>query len=62
MRMYDSAPDSIRAQFVRRDDFEAASDWAHVLLDSYYDRRTAFHMRLFLITVRIGSSSASAIW
>jgi hypothetical protein len=43
MRMYDSAPDSIRAQFVRRDDFEAVSDWAHVFLDSYYDRRTAFH-------------------
>ena len=43
MRMYESSPDSIRAQFVRRDDFEAVSDWAHVFLDSHYDRRTAFH-------------------
>jgi hypothetical protein len=42
MRMYDRSPDSIRAQFVRRDDHEAISDWAHVLLDSYHDRRTAF--------------------
>ena len=43
MRMYDSSPDQIRAQFVRRDDHEAVSDWAHVFLDSYHDRRTAFH-------------------
>lgn len=43
MRMFDSRPDSIRAQFVRRDDAEASSDWAHVLIDSYHDRRTAFH-------------------
>jgi len=43
MRMHDSSPDSIRAPFVRRDDIGAVSDWAHVYLDSYYDRRTAFH-------------------
>lgn len=43
MRMYDDAPDSIRAQFARRDDAEAVSDWAHVFIDSYHDRRTAFH-------------------
>jgi hypothetical protein len=43
MRMYDSSPGQIRAQFVRRDDHEAVSDWAHVFLDSYHDRRTAFH-------------------
>ena len=43
MRMYDRNPEEIRAQFVRRDDHQAASDWAHVYLDSYHDRRTAFH-------------------
>ena len=43
MRMYDSSPGQIRAQFVRRDDHEAVSDWAHVFLDSHHDRRTAFH-------------------
>jgi hypothetical protein len=42
MRMYDTSSDSIRAQFVMRDDYEAISDWAHVLVDSYHDRRTAF--------------------
>jgi hypothetical protein len=42
MRLYDSSPDSIRNQFVRRDDSEAVSDWASVTFDSYYDRRTAF--------------------
>jgi hypothetical protein len=43
MRMYDSQPDSIRAQLVRRDEGGAASDWASVFLDSYHDRRTGYH-------------------
>jgi hypothetical protein len=42
MRLRDSHPDSIHARFVRRDDDEAIADWAAVMLDSYYDRRTAF--------------------
>ena len=42
MRMYDTAPDQVRAQFVRRDDHEAVSDWASVMFDSYFDRRTSF--------------------
>lgn len=42
MKMFDNAADSIRAQFVRRDDTAAVSDWASVMLDSYHDRRTAF--------------------
>ena len=42
MRMYDSRPDSIRSQFLRRDDGGASSDWAAVILDSYHDRRTAY--------------------
>ncbi len=42
MRLFDSSPDSVRAQFVRRDDSEAVSDWASVMFDSYHDRRTSF--------------------
>ena len=42
MRMYDTRPDSIAAQLARRDAFGIYSDWAHVMLDSYHDRRTAF--------------------
>jgi hypothetical protein len=42
MRLYDSAPDSIAAQLARRDATGLYSDWAHVLIDSYHDRRTAF--------------------
>ncbi len=41
MRLEDSAPDSIVATLGRRD-FTGYSDWAHVIIDSYYDRRTAF--------------------
>jgi len=48
MRMYDS-PDSIAAQLTRRDATGAFTDWAHVLIDSYHDRRTAFR---FSITPR----------
>lgn len=42
MRMFDSAPDSIAAQLGRRDAADLHADWAHVLIDSYLDRRTAF--------------------
>jgi hypothetical protein len=42
MRMYDEAPDGIAAQLGRRDASGIHSDWAHVLVDSYNDRRTAF--------------------
>jgi hypothetical protein len=42
MRMWDSAPDSIATQLARRDATGLHSDWAHVLIDSYHDRRTAF--------------------
>jgi hypothetical protein len=41
MRLDDSAPDSIAAALGRRD-FDGHSDWAHVIIDSYHDRRTAF--------------------
>jgi hypothetical protein len=42
VRMFDSRPDSIAAQLARRDASGIYSDWVHVIIDSYYDRRTAF--------------------
>ncbi|CAN5654573.1 hypothetical protein BH23GEM6_BH23GEM6_12050 [soil metagenome] len=42
VRMYDSSPDSIAAPLARRDASGIYSDWVHVLVDSYHDRRTAF--------------------
>lgn len=41
-RAYDREPDSIAAQLTRRDT-GSYSDGVHVLVDSYNDRRTAFH-------------------
>jgi hypothetical protein len=42
LRLHDAHADSLIAPLGRRD-AEAYGDWAHVLIDSYYDRRTAFH-------------------
>lgn len=42
MRMLDIDPDGIAAQLARRDAGGIYSDWAHVLVDSYNDRRTGF--------------------
>jgi hypothetical protein len=42
IRMHDSHPDSIAAQLARRDASGIYSDWAHLIIDSYRDRRTAF--------------------
>ena len=42
VRMRDSHPDSIAAQLARRDASGIFSDWVHVIIDSYHDRRTAF--------------------
>ncbi len=41
-RAWDSEPDSIVGQLTRRDQ-QSYSDRVHVLVDSYFDRRTAFH-------------------
>ncbi len=40
--MFDSRPDSIAAQLARRDASGIYSDWLHVMVDSYHDRRTSF--------------------
>lgn len=42
VRAFDSHPDSVVAQLARRDAVGIYSDWIHVIIDSYYDRRTAF--------------------
>jgi hypothetical protein len=42
VRMFDSRPDSIAAQLARRDASGIYSDWLHVVIDSYHDRRNAF--------------------
>ena len=42
MRMLDSNADSIASQLGRRDASGIYADWAHVAIDSYHDRRTAF--------------------
>jgi hypothetical protein len=42
VRMFDSHPDSIAAQLARRDPSGIYSDWVHIGIDSYHDRRTAF--------------------
>ena len=45
VRMYDAHPDSIAAGLGRRDATAATvySDWVRLIIDSYHDRRTAFH-------------------
>ena len=41
-RLFDAHPDSIATQLARRDATGIYSDWVHVIIDSYHDRRTAF--------------------
>ena len=42
VKMRDSKPDSIAAQLARRDASGIYSDWVHLIIDSYHDRRTSF--------------------
>src|SRR5512138_1198235 len=42
VRLFDTHPDSIAAQLARRDASGIYSDWLHVVIDSYHDRRTGF--------------------
>lgn len=42
IRMFDAHPDSIAAQLARRDASGIYSDWVHLTIDSYHDRRTGF--------------------
>ena len=52
IRLFDAHPDSIAAGLARRDAGASTgiyTDWAHLVIDSYHDRRTAF---LFSTTPR----------
>ena len=42
VRMFDAQPQLIASQLARRDASGIYSDWVHVIVDSYHDRRTAF--------------------
>ena len=42
VRMFDSHPELIAAQLARRDATGIYSDWLHLMIDSYRDRRTSF--------------------
>jgi hypothetical protein len=42
MRMYETSRSDIVTRLGRRDAGDLQSDWAHVLFDSYHDRRTGF--------------------
>src|SRR5690349_21225118 len=62
MRLIDAHPDSIIAPLGRRD-YDGYGDWAHVLIDSYHDRRPAFHFAVNPAgTRRDGMISNDAEW
>lgn len=42
VRMFDSEPSKIAAQLARRDATGIYSDWVHLVIGTYHDRRTAF--------------------
>ncbi|MGI9089616.1 MAG: DUF5916 domain-containing protein, partial [Gemmatimonadaceae bacterium] len=42
VRMFDSEPAKIAAQLARRDAVGIYSDWVHLVIGTYHDRRTAF--------------------
>jgi hypothetical protein len=42
LRLHDDSADSIASQLTRRDQTSGYSDWAGVIIDSYFDRRTGF--------------------
>jgi hypothetical protein len=46
-RLFDTAPSKIAAQLGRRDSDDLYTDAFHIAIDSYFDRRTAFH---FIVT------------
>lgn len=51
-RAFDSEPDLIAAQLTRRDT-DSYSDAVHVVIDSYFDRRTAFHFGVNPVGVKM---------
>jgi hypothetical protein len=62
MRLHDSHADSLIAPLGRRD-AESYGDWAHVIIDSYHDRKTGFHFAVNPAgTRRDGMISNDAEW
>lgn len=51
MRAYDSEPDAVVGQLTRRDQ-DSHSDQLGVVIDSYFDRRTAFHFAVNPVGVK----------
>jgi hypothetical protein len=51
VRAFDSEPDRI-VGFLTRRDAESSSDWVHVLIDSYHDRRTAYQFSVNPVGVK----------
>jgi Domain of unknown function (DUF5916)/Carbohydrate family 9 binding domain-like len=62
MRLLDPRLDSLLAPLGRRD-FDGYGDWAHVIIDSYHDRKTGFHFAVNPAgTRRDGMISNDAEW
>jgi hypothetical protein len=62
LRLFDSHADSLIAPLGRRD-AESYGDWAHVIIDSYHDRKTGFHFAVNPAgTRRDGMISNDAEW
>ena len=51
VRAFDSEPDKIVGYLTRRDD-DSPSDWVHVFIDSYHDRRTAYEFAVNPVGVK----------
>ncbi len=51
-RLFDTSPDSIARQLGRRDPDNVFSDFFHVAIDSYLDRRTAFRFSITPVNVQ----------
>lgn len=52
VRMHDPHPDSIASQLARRDAEGLSSDFVHVMIDSYNDKRTAFRFSVNPVGVK----------
>lgn len=67
MELRDDAVDSIVGQLTRRDQYSQNSDWAHVYVDAYHDRRTAYRFSVNPRGVKVdglhfGDTQEDASW
>jgi hypothetical protein len=54
IRAFDPSPDEI-VGFLTRRDVDSSSDWVHVMIDSYHDRRTAYQFGVNPVGVKMDS-------